>query len=426
MPAAPTAPTYAPLTADETSSVAIPDRNLPPPRLVVAGSGIAGALLLLWLTQRGEGTQQALLLTLGLGLGVALFHARFGFTSAFRQLLSVGQGRALQAHALMIAVAAVLFAPLLSAGVGLFGQETAGYVAPVGIGVLLGAFLFGLGMQLGGACASGTLFATGAGHVAVLLTLGGFVVGSVIGAWHFGFWAEGAGATGSIGEVSLAESGLGHGGALAVTLLVLGAIALAAEVVLRRRRPPQLGRPSSATGLARLLRGTWPLWVGALVLAGLNAAVLAVSGSPWGVTGAFALWGSKAVAALGLADPAAWVFWQGDPSVLQTSVLADNTSVTNFGIMLGALIAAAIGGTFKLHRRVPAKTVAAALLGGVLMGYGARLAYGCNIGAYFGGIASFSLHGWLWGVMAIGGTFAGLKARPLFGLANPTPTDSVC
>ena len=34
------------------------------------------------------------------------------------------------------------------------------------------------------------------------------------------------------------------------------------------------------------------------------------------------------------------------------------------------------------------------------MGYGARIAFGCNIGAYFGGIASFSLHGWLWGVLA--------------------------
>ena len=49
------------------------------------------------------------------------------------------------------------------------------------------------------------------------------------------------------------------------------------------------------------------------------------------------------------------------------------------------------------------------------MGYGARLAGGCNIGAYFSGIASFSLHGWLWGVLAIAGTYAGLRLRPLFG-----------
>jgi uncharacterized protein len=61
-----------------------------------------------------------------------------------------------------------------------------------------------------------------------------------------------------------------------------------------------------------------------------------------------------------------------------------------------------------------------------LMGYGARIAFGCNIGAYFGGIASFSLHGWLWGVMAIVGTYVGLMLRPLLGLKNPKPEDSVC
>ena len=79
-----------------------------------------------------------------------------------------------------------------------------------------------------------------------------------------------------------------------------------------------------------------------------------------------------------------------------------------------------------VHRRIPPRLALGAVIGGVLMGYGARIAYGCNIGAYFGGIASFSLHGWLWGVMAIAGTFVGLRLRPLFGLTNPKPADSVC
>jgi uncharacterized protein len=398
---------------------------LPPPRLIVAAVGVLATAGLMWLAVTTQGAAQGVLLLLGVALGVALYHARFGFTSAFRQLVAVGQGRALQAHALMIAAAAVLFAPILSAGVGVFGQPAAGYVAPVGLGVLLGAFLFGAGMQLGGACASGTLFASGSGHLAVVLTLAGFIVGSVIGAWHLGFWVDGPGAAGALPPVSLAETRLGFGGALAVTLGVLGAIALLAEIVIRGRRPPQLEQAAPAGGRARLLRGTWPLWAGALALAGLNAAVLAVSGSPWGVTGAFALWGGKAVEALGIADPATWAFFDGQ-SPLAQPVLADNTSVTNFGIILGALIAASIAGTFKLHRRIPPRTAAAAILGGVLMGYGARLAFGCNIGAYFGGIASFSLHGWVWGLMALGGTWAGLKARPLFGLVNPQPTDSTC
>ena len=398
----------------------------PPPKAGVGAVAAAAILLLFATVLTTQGWQQATILGLGLGLGLALYHARFGFTSAFRQLLAVGQGEGLRAHALMLATASVLFAPILSAGVGLFGTEPAGYVAPVGISVVVGAFLFGIGMQLGGACASGTLFAVGGGHTAILLTLGGFIGGSVIGAAHWGFWTQDLAHLGT-GPVSLADdTPLGYPGAVVATLAVLGLMYWAAGRLSRRRNAPPAGRPPAASGPIRIPRGSWPLWVGALALAGLNAAVLLVSGRPWGVTGAFALWGSKIAERLGV-DVRGWEYWAGERAApLDASVLADTTSLLNFGIVLGALGAAAVGGTFLLHRRIPPKTAAAAIVGGLLMGYGARLAYGCNIGAYFGGIASFSLHGWLWGALALAGTFAGLKARPLFGLGNPKPTDSVC
>jgi len=61
-----------------------------------------------------------------------------------------------------------------------------------------------------------------------------------------------------------------------------------------------------------------------------------------------------------------------------------------------------------------------------MMGYGARIAFGCNIGAYFGGIASFSLHGWVWGLVALAGTLIGIRLRPLLGLRVPRRDDSVC
>lgn len=60
--------------------------------------------------------------------------------------------------------------------------------------------------------------------------------------------------------------------------------------------------------------------------------------------------------------------------------------------------------------------MAAAAVGGLLMGYGARLAYGCNIGALFSGVASGSLHGWLWLLAAVPGSLLGIRLRPLFGL----------
>lgn len=189
---------------------------------------------------------------------------------------------------------------------------------------------------------------------------------------------------------------------------------------------PPAARPASAVGVARVVRGTWPLWVGALVLAGLNAITLLVKGEPWGITSAFALWGSKLLQATGV-DVSSWAYWQGEKAKpLDGSLLADATSVMDFGIVLGALVAAAVGGGFALHRRISARTAAAAVIGGPLMGYGARLAYGCNIGAYFGGIASFSLHGWLWGLMALGGTWVGLRLRPRFGLGVPRPENTSC
>ena len=412
-----------------TGEVAPTRRPAPPapsapaaqPRVALVGVSIGASLVALTLLT--QGWAPTVLVLLGVGLGFSLFHARFGFTSAWRQLVAVGQGRALRAHTLLLGATAVLFAPFLASGVSPTGAQVGGNVAPVGIALLLGATLFGLGMQIAGSCASGTLYAVGSGHSAILLTLGGFVVGATVGAAHMGWWE----ATPSMGPVSLSDLFGGTVGGLAVTLVVLGLIAIATVLVGRRRNPPPVEPVATTTGVARVVRGAWPLWVGALALAVLNLGVLLVSGAPWGVTTAFALWGSKAAGALGLADPGAWGFWSGPRAdVLSGSVLAESTSLTNFGIMVGALIASGLAGAFTLHRRIPGRLALGAVIGGLLMGYGARLAYGCNIGAYLGGIASMSLHGWVWGIMALLGTWIGLRARPVFGLSRPRPTDGVC
>ena len=81
--------------------------------------------------------------------------------------------------------------------------------------------------------------------------------------------------------------------------------------------------------------------------------------------------------------------------------------------MLGALLASGLAGKFHPAWRVPLRSLIAAVLGGLLLGYGARLAYGCNIGAYFSGIASASVHGWLWLAAAFAGSVLGTYLRPL-------------
>ncbi|UOQ92937.1 YeeE/YedE family protein [Halobacillus shinanisalinarum] len=383
--------------------------------------GIAAAILLFITIVSVTTVTQGILFIIGIAFGLSLLYARFGFTSAFRRLLSVGNVQGLQAHMVMLAVATTLFAIILATGFSFTGVTPTGYVSPVGISVIAGAFMFGVGMQMGSGCASGTLYTVGGGQSSMVLTLLGFIGGSVLGAYHIVFWRD----LPALPAISLAEStGLGYfGGWVLQIAIFLGIYAITVKIA-RKKNPPQMAPLKTTSGWKKLWRGAWPLLIAAVVLAVLNAITLSVRGNPWGITSAFALWGSKFLQTFGV-DVASWGYWQGNTQALNQTVLADSTSVMNFGIILGAFIAASFQGNFK-PKKIKPGIATASILGGVLMGYGARLAFGCNIGAYFGGIASFSLHGWVWMIMALAGTFLALFIRPLFGLSNPSPKDSIC
>ena len=109
----------------------------------------------------------------------------------------------------------------------------------------------------------------------------------------------------------------------------------------------------------------------------------------------------------------AWPYWTApaQQAALEASILNDVTSIMNIGIVLGALTASLLAGRVAPAWRVPMRSLIAAIVGGLLLGYGARVAFGCNIGAYFSGIASTSLHGWLWLAGALLGTPIGVTLR---------------
>ncbi len=123
---------------------------LPPPQSLHVWIGIAAAIILSITTFTIADGLFLIQLWIGLLFGLALFHARFGFTSAFRRLMSVGNGQGLRAHMVMLAIASTLFAPILALGLSFAGHDPAGFVSPVGVSLLFGAFIFGIGMQLGG------------------------------------------------------------------------------------------------------------------------------------------------------------------------------------------------------------------------------------------------------------------------------------
>lgn len=364
------------------------------------------------LIARAVDIHQAMLYGLGGVLGIALYHASFGFTGGWRRFSVEKRGRAMRAQLLMIGVAAAAFIPLLAIGAP-FGTPIVGAVAPVGVSVLVGAFMFGLGMQLGGGCGSGTLFTVGGGSARMLLTLVFFIVGAVVGTAHLPMWLE----LPSMPPISLGTE-FGIWGGLGVTFAGLALVALITIWVEKRAHGAIETAPvAPRAGFARLLQGPWPLVGTGILLAGLNVATLLSAGHPWSITFGFGLWGAKIAQGIGI-PVETWEFWNwaGPAKALSHSVLADTTSVMNFGIVIGAALAASLAGKFSPKVKVPFASLLAAAVGGILMGYGARLAFGCNIGAFFSGIASGSVHGWLWFVAAFAGSWIGIALRPVFGM----------
>jgi hypothetical protein len=229
-----------------------------------------------------------------------------------------------------------------------------------------------------------------------------FVLGATLASWQSEWW------TGWWAPAPVALGGvLGAWPALALTLAVLGAAFGAVWWVERARH-------GTAAPLPRLV-----VWA-ALALAGLNFATLLVLGRPWAITAAFPLWGAKAVEALRLDEPAFWPWWE-DPTRIEAllrPLSADRTTAMDLGMLAGAFLAAVLAGRFVRSWRLPAGEAAASVVGGLLLGVGAMLGAGCNISAYVSGIASGSLHGWLWIVPALLGNRLGLALRPAFGIRD--------
>lgn len=359
----------------------------------------------------GDGWRMAALFLIGGLLGISLYHAAFGFTSAYRDAYLHRDVSEVMAQLVMLAVAMVIFAALLSEG-ELFGRRLGGALAPVGVQVALGSFVFGIGMQLGGGCGSGTLYTVGGGSVRMLATLAALCLGGFWASLHMSWWL----ATPHLPAISLAAE-FGWGVALAMQFGLLALIWWG----LRTWRGNVEQRPLWRRNFTwrHLLMGPWPLLLAALMLAALNGLIVAIAGHPWSITWGFTLWAAKLAQSVGW-DPAASPFWSGQfaAKALSRGLWDDVTSVMNGGLILGALMAAGLAGRFSPGFRLPLKSLAAALIGGLMMGYGARIAFGCNIGAFFSGVASTSLHGWLWIACALPGMLIGLKLRPWFGLRN--------
>jgi len=353
---------------------------------------VAGALAAVVAVAAAAGARYGILLLIGLGLGAVLEGLRFGFAGPWRAMIVRRDPAGLIAQLIAIGLVAAVSIPLLAAHPG----ELIGAHAPVGVAMIGGAFVFGAAMQIVLGCGSGTLVNAGSGNPVAVLALPFFAIGSFLGAYHIDWWI-GLGTA----PVVTAAGLLGPVGGVIATLAALGAVG---GLALRFA-------PEDSRALPRRLI------LAAVAVALLAILNLVVSGQPWGVVYGLGLWAAKGAQALG-ADLSGSVFWSapGNATRLAESILTDVTSLTNLGLIGGACAVALWRADLSAGLpKLPAQAWLAVVVAGLALGYSSRLAFGCNVGAFFSGISTGSLHGWAWFAAAFAGSVVGVRWRAALG-----------
>jgi uncharacterized protein len=390
-------------------TVGIDPSAFPLPRLVAAILTLAVFLaILLVLPERDPlGRSLPVSMLFGGAFGLVLQRSRFCFYCMARDFFEHGDPRGLVGILVALAIGlagytAVFGAWLPNPGVGRLPPDA--HIGPVSLTLAAGAFAFGVGMAVSGSCISAHLYRLGEGSggsiVALFGALGGFVLGFM--SWNALY----------LGDIRTAPliwlpASLGYGGALALQLAALAALA----AWLMRRGWPQAPAAGPFEGLLRM---RWPAHVGGLLI-GWIAVLAYLRVGPLGVTAEFGSIARTMADAAG-ALPATLHGLDGlagCATVVKETVVSRN-GVFVLGLVLAALAAALVAGDWR-----PSRPAAADLprlfLGGLLLGWGAMVALGCTVGVLLSGIMAGSLSGWVFAVFCFGGTWIGWVCRHKLG-----------
>ncbi|GGE43554.1 hypothetical protein GCM10011391_22870 [Pullulanibacillus camelliae] len=160
----------------------------------------------------------------------------------------------------------------------------------------------------------------------------------------------------------------------------------------------------------RFFRGFWnPFMV--LIFAGIFAAFyFGLTGTLWAVTGEFTRWGGNLLQLFGV-DPSHWAYYKAIK--LQGEPIDRTDGWLVIGMLFGGLLSALMSQNFKLKMPRQKRRWAWGFVGGLLAGFGTRLAMGCNLAAFFTGLPQFSLHSWLFIAGTALGTYLGVKLAVL-------------
>ncbi|MFW6229811.1 MAG: YeeE/YedE family protein [Halanaerobium sp.] len=369
----------------------------------------------------------------GLFFGYILTRGRFGFAGGVKKIYITGEGSLTKALLVMFGVTIIAMAGLhwgaaadgavvsyLAEG-DLMQIPGSASVKVLNLATLIGGFTFGMGMMLAGGCASGTLTDLGEGAFRSAIALLFFAIGSVPGvSLRYAFDQSNLA---NFSTKMYLPHHFGYVGATVISLvLLLGMYMMTRKYESIRRKENHFEEmeytkedlpleETEADGFFsfktyhKFFMERWSFMRVGLLLAVMFVFVINTTGKSWGVTSAYARWGVVLFDNLGfdMTGPA----FQSHYAAVQQGLINDGGTIRNIGIIFGSSIAFLLASKFKFDFNFNLKDAGYYALGGALMGFGARMAKGCNIGALYSAIANFSLHGWAFLVaLTLGGIFA--------------------
>lgn len=372
------------------------------------------------------GAALPLQLFIGSLIGYALARGSFGFASFVRRPYTTGNGTVVKAFVKMMLLTLVVYLGIqwFAHGNGALPDYAANgddvipgtqHVYDINIPFIVGAIVFGMGMIIAGGCASGTLVKAGTGKGQAMISTLFFLVGTLPGGW----FRETLLST-DIGSASIRSyfpETMGYLGAFLLSVALLGVVYLIIVLYEQRRKRlgsfeeldedgPSPSEDASEGSLAtsiydRIFVRRWSMTQTAIILGFLLLFLPVAFGTSWGVTSAYHRIAATAVDKLGIP------LSPGNADMISDNLLGDSTLIRNIGTIMGAFIGMLLAGTFRFDFSFKRRDTIYYALGGLMLGFGARSAGGCNAGALYSGIASFSLSGWVFLIfMVLGGIFS--------------------
>lgn len=150
----------------------------------------------------------------------------------------------------------------------------------------------------------------------------------------------------------------------------------------------------------------WNPYVVLLIAGILSALYFGLTSTVWAVTGEFTRLGGDILRLFGV-DISGWQYY--DMVHLKGTTWSRPDGWIVWGMFTGALIMVLLSNSFKIRLPQQKRRYVQGLVGGIIAGFGARLALGCNLAAFFTGVPQFSIHSWIFIVATGVGTFFGAK-----------------